>query len=243
MDIDDSADYLRFLEDSFLFAEKNRNQEHMGKIVDALGSYLRNSPETSARDVSLYWTYKSRNEDDSEEALQDLIRAVQCLPEITPETAELAANAYNNLGMYYSQCDQRELALENMAHCVKITKQFSLNQNDENNLNRCMNLAVLKAECGEIVQAMDLLQELARRAQDGGVDQLTLANLDMAMGTVSLYGTQTDEAQRHYSDAISRYEVVFGEQSPEVIALRQQLSTAIEAGNVSAAAIPEMTRE
>lgn len=231
IDKDDSAFYLRFIEDAFPYMQKFGYQSGMEQIVDEMTALLKDKTFGTVSDCSLLLDYRAAIEACPEKAIKHEKEAVEMLKEITADNALLASNLHSNLGGLYRSTGKLELAKQYMEAGIHILEDYGLVPYHDS-IPQITNYAVLLTEMGEPQLGLSALQKLSRvireynsdKSADYGAVQETMGNICLVTGDVQ-------QATTHYKKALAIYESVF-EAEPELIEEKKQdiLETYAHAG-------------
>ena len=228
---DDTATYLRFLEDAFPYMQKYGYEPGMELILAELTSLLKNNTIGSASDRALLLDFRAANEKKTEKAIELEKEAVELISEVTAENALLAANLHANLGGLYKQTGKLELAKRHMETGISLLEQYGLVPYHDS-IPQISNYAVLLTDMGEPQLGLSALQKLARVIREYNSDESgDYAYVQEAMGNICLLTGDVPQATKHLKKALAVYEVLF-DAEPELIEEKKQdiLETYAQAG-------------
>lgn len=228
---DDTATYLRFLEDVFPYMDKYHYDQGMEVVLNELSALLKDKTVGSVSDRALLLSYRAYGEKKPEKAIKLQKDAVAMITEITPDNALLVSNLYSNLGGMYKQAGKLELAKENMEQGIHILEQYGLTYYHDS-ITQITNYAVLLTDMGHPDVGLSALQKLSRMIREYNSDKsMDYAEVQEAMGNICLTIADIDQATTHFKKAMAIYEVLF-EFEQEVIEAKKQelLETYTQAG-------------
>ena len=228
---DDTASYLRFLEDSFPYMQKYGYESGMELILTELASMLKDNTIGSVSDRALLLDFRAANEKKPEKAIKLEKEAVMLISEVTAENALLAANLHANLGGLYKQTSKLELAKQHMETGIHLLEQYGLAPYHDS-IPQITNYAVLLTDMGEPYLGLSALQRLSRVIKESNSDVSgDYAVVQEAMGNICLSIGDVLQATTHFKNALAIYEVLF-DAEPELIEEKKQdiLETYTQAG-------------
>ena len=228
---DDTASYLRFLEDSFPYMQKYGYESGMELILTELASMLKDNTIGSVSDRALLLDFRAANEKKPEKAIKLEKEAVTLISEVTAENALLAANLHANLGGLYKQTSKLELAKQHMETGIHLLEQYGLAPYHDS-IPQITNYAVLLTDMGEPYLGLSALQRLSRVIKESNSDVSgDYAVVQEAMGNICLSIGDVLQATTHFKNALAIYEVLF-DAEPELIEEKKQdiLETYTQAG-------------
>lgn len=228
---DDTATYLRFLEDTFPYMQKYGYESGMELILAELTSMLKDNTVGSASDRALLLDFCAANEKKPEKAIKLEKEAVELISEVTAENAHLAANLHANLGGLYKQTGKLELAKQYMETGISLLEQYGLIPYHDS-IPQITNYAVLLTDMGEPQLGLSALQKLACVIRKYNSDMSgDYAVVQEAMGNICLLTGDVPQATTHFKKALAIYEMLF-EYEPDVIVAKKQelLETYTQAG-------------
>lgn len=231
MEIDDTAFYLRFLEDAFSYMQKYGDTVGMKRIVSELYSQLQDQSIGTVTDRVLFLDCCAACETRTRNAIQLEQGAVALLGDVTPENARLAANLHANLGSLYQGIGEVKLAKQHMEIGMNLLKQYGMSTYYDM-IPKLNNYAVLRADMGEVQDSLQLLQTVANAIRQCSSDQSgDYAQVQETMGNVALLLGDGKRAARHFKKAMSIYEVLFAAEPERIAAKKEEIfRTYVQAG-------------
>ncbi len=218
---DDTATYLRFLEDAFPYMQKYGYEPGMELILAELTSMLKDNTVGSASDRALLLDFRAAYEKKPEKAITLEKKAVELILEVTAENALLAANLHANLGGLYKQTGKLELAKQHMETGIHLLEQYGLVPYHDS-IPQITNYAVLLTDMGEPNIGLSALRKLCHVVREYNSDTgLDYASVQEAMGNISLTMGEIQQATSHFQKAMEIYESVF-EFEPDMIEAKKQ---------------------
>ena len=206
---DDTATYLRFLEDTFPYMQKYGYESGMELILAELTSLLKNNTIGSASDRALVLDFRAANEKKSEKAIKLEKEAVELISEVSAENALLVANLHANLGGLYKQTGKLELAKQHMETGISLLEQYGLVPYHDS-IPQITNYAVLLTDMGEPQLGLSALQKLSRVIREYISDVSgDYALVQEAMGNICLVTGNVPQATKHFKKTLAIYEVLF----------------------------------
>ena len=155
---DDSAFYLRFLEEYNYISSMNR-------IVSEMSVLLDDQSNGTNKDRLLLYDYRARLENDPAKALEFRVKALSFVEQANDDNASAISNLHANLGSSYYALDQLDKAIENMRIAHSLRDQFHLPL-DVSYINQDLNYAIVISEKGEYEEAikrLETIEEFTRR--------------------------------------------------------------------------------
>lgn len=223
MEIDDTAFYLRFLEDAFSYMEKYGDTVGMERIVFELSSQLQDQSIGTTTDRALLLDCCAACETRTEKAIQLEQEAVAMLGNVTPENARLAANLHANLGGLYQGIGKVELAKQHMETGIHLLEQYGMDTHYDM-IPQLTNYAVLLADMGEAQTSLQLLQTVAKAIRKCSNDKSgDYAQVQETMGSICLLMGDGRRAAKHFQKAISIYEVLFAAEPERIAAKKEEI--------------------
>lgn len=218
---DDTAFYIRFLEDVFPCMEDCRYEKRMSLVLEALSSAVEQLPQAQPRDRALILDYHAAMEKDPLRAIKLEKDAVDALGAVTAGTAHLAANLHTNLGGLYRETQQLEPARQHLEQGLFLLEQHGLIYSYDI-IPQFTNYAAFLTDVGEADKALSALRKLLAMIQKYNSDQCSdYAAVLETMGRICLVKGEVSEAIEFFKQAAAIYETVW-EEDPEWIAAKKQ---------------------
>lgn len=205
---DDVPRYLLFLEDCFQLMHKYNYSQGMNAIICELSTILSDKTNGTAKDRALLLYCRSACETNPQEAIRLTEQALQVLGPINMDTAPFAANLHNNLGTFYSNERQFELAKQHLEQGLLLMKNHPLS-NCHDKIAQVHNYATLLANTGQLQQAHSVFLRLEDFVKTHvGEMSLDYGTIQEALGGISLVLRRPNEAYSHYKKAMAVYNLL-----------------------------------
>ena len=162
---DDSAYYLRFVEDAIPFAEKYRCQRGIVAMVHEMEALLADSTLGTQDDRALLLSYQAMCADSPIAAIRLQEQALSLLPNITADNALLSSNLHANLGGMYRESGNYIKAKEHMEAAITLLRQYDLLACHDS-IPQIVNYALLLSEMGQPDKAIAVLEQLENTVQE-----------------------------------------------------------------------------
>ena len=135
IDNDDMKSFLLFLEDVFPYMEKYEYSHLRQRIVEKMSLLLSDNTVGTVSDRALLLDYRAVLETKPSKAIQYENRAIAMITEINAGNAALVSNLYTNLGTFYQNSGNIELAVESMESAIQIAQDYNIvESHDSSNL-------------------------------------------------------------------------------------------------------------
>lgn len=206
---DNTAFYIRFLEDAFSYMEKYKYEFGMRIIVSELDRY---QESFSVNDTALLYDCQSAIEAMFGTSLKTAIglsrKAVEaCVPE---ENLHLAANLHMNLGYYYHMNGDLNSARLYMEKGMAFMGEFNQLNNDI--IIMLHNYANLMSDCGEPLKAVRAMKKCAEMIKQNHTDMCSdYADLYFDMGVIYSQVGDKLKAEQSFLEAFRVYRTLLSE--------------------------------
>lgn len=217
---DDSAYYLRFVEDAIPFAEKYRCQRGVVALVHELESLLADSTLGALNDRALLLSYQALCANSPVVAVHLQEQALTLLTDIAADNALLASNLHANLGGMYRESGSYTKAKEHMEAAITLLRQYDLLACHDS-IPQVVNYAVLLSEMGQPDKAITVLEQVEKvvQAHNSAICMDTAA-IHEAMGNTYLMTGNMEQAAIQHRKCLAIYAELFPDQ-PDLLAAKQ----------------------
>ena len=234
---DDTAFYIRFIEDAFSYMEKYKYENGMQLLVAEMEKY---KAELQPNDLALLYDSQSAIEamfgTSLKKAIQLSEKAVNtCDPKADPH---LAANLHMNLGYYFhmdGNLDSAKLFMEKgMAYMSE--------HNEPNNdiIIMLHNYANLMSDCGEPLKAVRAMKKCAGMIKEANTDMCSdYADLYFDIGVIYLQVHEKSKAEDSFKEAFRVYKSIYDEDDSSYIAKRDEIVSYLKQNNMEGIALYE----
>jgi len=217
---DDSAYYLRFVEDTIPFAEKYRCQYGIAVLVHEMESLLTNSNLGTQEDRALLLSYQAMCADTPTSAIGLQEQALTLLAEITPDNALLASNIHANLGGMCRESGNYIKAKEHMEAAITFLRQYDLLACHDS-IPQIVNYALLLSEMGQPDKAIAVLEQLENTVQEhNSAVCMDTAAIHEAMGNTYLMTGNMEQAAIQHRKCLAIHTELFPDQ-PDMLSAKQ----------------------
>ncbi len=217
---DDSAYYLRFVEDAIPFAEKYCCQHGIVTLVHEMESLLADSALGTPEDHALLLSYQSMCADTLTAAIRIQEQALSRLTNITADNALLASNIHANLGGMYRESGSYIKAREHMEAAITLLRQYDLLACHDS-IPQVVNYALLLSEMGQPDKAIAVLEQVEKVVQEhNSAVCLDAAAIHEAMGNTYLMIGNVEQATNCHRKCLAIYSALFPDQ-PDILSAKQ----------------------
>ena len=206
-DKDNTAFYIRFIEDAFSYMEKYKYENGMRLIVTEMEKH---KAELKTNDLALLYDNQSAIEAMFGTSLKKAIKLSEkavntCDPEADPH---LAANLHMNLGYYFhmdGNLDSAKLFME----------KGMADMSEHNELNNDIiimlhNYANLMSDCGEPMKAVRAMKKCAGMIKEANTDMCSdYADLYFDIGVIYLQVNEKSKAEDSFKEAFRVYNNIY----------------------------------
>lgn len=217
---DDSAYYLRFVEDAIPFAEKYRCQRGVVALVHEMEALLADSTLGTQDDSALLLSYQAMCADSPVAAIHLQEQALTLLRSITADNALLASNIHANLGGMYRESGSYIKAKEHMEASITLLRQYDLLACHDS-IPQVVNYAVLLSEMGQPDKAIAVLEQVEKVVQEhNSAVCMDNAAIHEAMGNTYLMTGNMEQAAIQHRKCLAIYAELFPDQ-PNMLSSKQ----------------------
>ncbi|MBQ3156375.1 MAG: tetratricopeptide repeat protein [Clostridia bacterium] len=217
---DDSAYYLRFVEDAIPFAEKYRCQRGVVALVHEMESLLADSILGTQDDLTLLLSYQALCANSPVAAIHLQEQALTLLTNITADNALLASNIHANLGGMYRESGNYIKAKEHMEAAISLMRQYDL-LSCHDSIPQVVNYAMLLSEIGQPDKAIAVLEQIEKVVQEHNSDVcMDNAAIHEAMGNTYLMTGNMEQAAIQHRKCLAIYSALFPDQ-PDMLSAKQ----------------------
>ena len=221
---DDMKSFLLFLEDVFPYMEKYEYEQLRQRVVEKLSMLLSDDTVGTVSDRALLLDYRAVLEKKPSKAIQYENRAIAMITEINAGNAALVSNLYTNLGTFYQNSGNIELAVESMESAIQIAKDFNIVEQHDN-IVRINNYASLLVDSGQPYRALWVLNNLCSLIKSYYSDKsIDYAITQERMGRFYSYLGDKRQAYIHFKTAFDIYCIHFEAEPEKIEAKRQEMS-------------------
>ena len=221
---DDMKSFLLFLEDVFPYMEKYEYEQLRQRVVGKLSMLLSDNTVGTVSDRALLLDYRAVLEKKPSKAIQYENRAIAMITEINAGNAALVSNLYTNLGTFYQNSGNIELAVESMESAIQIAKDFNIVESHDN-IVRINNYASLLVDSGQPYRALWVLNNLCSLIKSYYSDKsIDYAITQERMGRFYSYLGDKRQAYIHFKTAFDIYCIHFEAEPEKIEAKRQEMS-------------------
>ena len=217
---DDSAYYLRFVEDAIPFAEKYRCQRGVVALVHEMESLLADSTLGALNDRALLLSYQALCANSPVVAIHLQEQALSLLPNITADNALLASNLHANLGGMYRESGNYIKAKAHMEAAITLLRQYDLLACHDS-IPQVVNYALLLSETGQPEKAIAVLVQVENTVQEhNSAVCMDTAAIHEAMGNTYLMTGNMEQAAIQHRKCLAIYAELFPDQ-PDMLSAKQ----------------------
>lgn len=216
---DDTAFYLRLLEDIFQYMDTYQYKSGMKLVISELSNLLGDSSIGTASDRALLLGCRSAMEQKPEKAIKLLEDALMLLPEIDADNALLVSNINANLGGLYRMVRKNNLAKQKMERALSILQEYDL-LGYHDSLVQAVNYAALLNELGNPEQGLEGLHKMERFVRTINPDSVDYGIIHQEMGVLYMTCGKPGEAVSHFKKALSIYASLYADE-PELLSEKQ----------------------
>ena len=221
---DDTKSFLLFLEDVFPYMEKYEYEQLRQRVVEKLSMLLSDDTVGTVSDRALLLDYRAVLETKPSKAIQYENRAIAMIKEINKGNAALVSNLYTNLGTFYQNSGNIELAVESMESAIQIAKDYNIVESHDN-IVRINNYASLLVDSGQPYRALWVLNNLCNLIKSYYSDKsIDYAITQERMGRFYSYLGDKRKAYIHFKTAFDIYCIHFEAEPEKIEAKRQEMS-------------------
>ena len=221
---DDMKSFLLFLEDVFPYMEKYEYSQFRQRIVEKMSLLLSDNSVGTVSDRALLLDYRAVLETKPSKAIQYENRAIAMITEINAGNAALVSNLYTNLGTFYQNSGNIELAVESMESAIQIAKDYNIVESHDN-IVRINNYASLLVDSGQPYRALWVLNNLCSLIKSYYSDKsIDYAITRERMGRFYSYLGDKRQAYIHFKTALDIYCIHFEAEPEKIEAKRQEMS-------------------
>lgn len=217
---DDSAYYLRFVEDAIPFAEKYRCQRGIVALVHEMESLLADSILGAQDDRALLLSYQALCANSPVAAIHLQEQALTLLTDITADNALLASNLHANLGGIYRESGSYIKAKEHMEAAITLLRQYDLLACHDS-IPQVVNYATLLSEMGQPDTAIAVLEQVGKVVQEhNSAVCMDTAAIHEAIGNTYLMTGNMEQAAIQHRKCLAIYTELFPDQ-PDMLSAKQ----------------------
>lgn len=217
---DDSAYYLRFVEDAIPFTEKYRCQRSIVALVHEMESLLADSILGTQDDRALLLSYQALCANSPVVAIHLQEQALTLLTNITADNALLASNIHANLGGMYRESGNYTKAKEHMEAAITLLRQYDLLACHDS-IPQVVNYALLLSEMGQPDKAIAVLEQVEKVVQEhNSAVCMDTAAIHEAMGNTYLMTGNMEQAAIQHRKCLAIYAELFPDQ-PDMLSAKQ----------------------
>ena len=221
---DDMESFLLFLEDVFPYMEKYEYEQLRQRVVEKMSLLLSDNTIGTVSDRALLLDYRAVLETKPSKAIQYENRAIAMITEINAGNAALVSNLYTNLGTFYQNSGNIELAVESMESAIQIAKDYNIVESHDN-IVRINNYASLLVDSGQPYRALWVLNNLCNLIKSYYSDKsIDYAITQERMGRFYSYLGDKRKAYIHFKTAFDIYCIHFEAEPEKIEAKRQEMS-------------------
>ena len=217
---DDSAYYLRFVEDAIPFAEKYRCQRGVVALVHEMEALLADNTLGALNDRALLLSYQAMCADIPVAAIRLQEQALSLLPNITADNALLSSNLHANLGGMYRESGSYIKAKEHMEASITLLRQYDLLACHDS-IPQVVNYALMLSEMGQPDKAITVLEQVEKvvQAHNSAICMDTAA-IHEAIGNTYLMTGNVEQAAIQHRKCLAIYAELFPDQ-PNMLSAKQ----------------------
>lgn len=217
---DDSAYYLRFVEDAIPFAEKYRCQRGVVALVHEMESLLADSILGTQDDRTLLLSYQALCANSPVAAIHLQEEALTLPTNITADNALLASNLHANLGGMYRESGNYIKAKEHMEASITLLRQYDMLACHDS-IPQVVNYAVLLSEMGQTDKAITVLEQVEKVVQAyNSAICMDSAAICEALGNIYLMAGNVEQAAIQHRKCLAIYAELFPDQ-PDMLSAKQ----------------------
>lgn len=217
---DDSAYYLRFVEDAIPFAEKYRCQRGVVALVHEMESLLADSILGTQDDRALLLSYRAFCANSPAAAIHLQEQALSMLSNLTADNALLASNLHANLGGMYRESGSYIKAKEHMEAAITLLRRYDLLACHDS-IPQVVNCAVLLSEMGQPDKAIAVLEQVEKVVHQYNASVcMDIAAIHEAMGNTYLMMGNVEQAAIQHRKCLAIYTSLFSNQ-PDMLSAKQ----------------------
>lgn len=217
---DDSAYYLRFVEDAIPFAEKYRCQRGVVALVHEMESLLADSILGTQDDRALFLSYHALCANSPVAAIHLQEQALTLLTNITADNALLASNIHANLGGMYRESGSYIKAKEHMEAAITLLRQYDLLACHDS-IPQAVNYATLLSEMGQPGTAIAVLEQVEKVVQEhNSAVCMDTAAIHEAIGNTYVMTGNMEQAAIQHRKCLAIYSALFPDQ-PDMLSAKQ----------------------
>lgn len=217
---DDSAYYLRFVEDAIPFAEKYRCQHGIVALVHEMEALLADSTLGTQDERALFLSYQALCANSPAAAIHLQEQALTLLTNITADNALLASNIHANLGGMYRESGNYIKAKEHMEAAITLLRQYDLLACHDS-IPQVVNYALLLSEMGHPDKAITVLEQVEKVVQEhNSAVCMDTAAIYEAMGNTYFMTGNVEQAAIQHRKCLAIYSSLFPDQ-PDMLSAKQ----------------------
>lgn len=217
---DDSAYYLRFVEDAIPFAEKYRCRRGVVALVHEMESLLADRALGAQNDRALLLSYQATCADSPTTSIRLQEQALSLLSNITANNALLASDLHANLGGMYRESGNYIKAREHMEAAIVLLRQYNLLAYHDS-IPQVVNYAMLLSEMGQPDKAIAVLEQVEEVVQEhNSAVCMDTAAIYEAMGNTLLMTGNVEQAAIQHRNCLAIYSALFPDQ-PDMLSAKQ----------------------
>lgn len=220
---DNTAQYLRLLEDAFFYMEKYRYRSGMDQIVQELTTILSDETIGTSRDRALLLQCRCTCEEDPSVGVKYLEEAASLFTELNEENARLLSNLHSNIGQCYLEMANLELARTHMETGIHILERFGM-MDCHDSVVQIINYASFLASHGDAQLGYNSLKKLAGIFhQRNHIQCDDYATVLLHLGAICGAANRFAQAEVHLREAMEIYEKVYASMLEVLEAKRQDV--------------------
>jgi len=217
---DESAYYLRFVEDAIPFAEKYRCQRGVVALVHEMEALLADSTLGTQDDRALFLSYQALCVNSPVAAIHLQEQALMLLTSITADNALLASNLHANLGGMYRESGSYIKAKEHMEAAITFLRQYDMLACHDS-IPQVVNYALLLSEMGQPDKAITVLEQVENTVQEhNSAVCMDTAAIHEAIGNTYLMTGNMEQAAIQHRKCLAIYAELFPDQ-PNMLSAKQ----------------------
>ena len=219
---DDTAFYLRFLEDTFESFDKYHDEDGVNLLLGELDALLSDPLVGNAVDRAILIESHAFCEKDDQKAIRMMLDALELLPEVNESNALAVSNLHANIGDLYRRIHQNELAREHLETAMTILEDYGL-FGSHDSLMQVVSYANYLDAIGEKEAAVAALKKVEPVIRRINPDSLDHAKILESLGYCLLPKEETvGDGRAYLMQAMEIYETVWADE-PQLIEEKRRL--------------------
>lgn len=213
---DDTAFYLRFLEDTLESFDKYRDEAGVQLLLGELDALLSDPLVGNAVDRAILIESHAFCEKDDQKAINMMLDALKLLPEVNKSNALAVSNLHANIGDLYRRLHQNEPARQHMETAMTLLEDYGL-FGTHDSLTQVVSYANYLDAVGETDAAVAALKKVEPIIRRINPDSLDHASILESIGCCLLPKEETvGDGRTYLMQAMEIYESVWSDE-PQLI--------------------------